>query len=153
MLPCPSVLITNVKPKSQVWGVQCTIGLMKMENRGNYSCKTAAETLEWIKAIVDFLKPYHFFFHSNVVNFLKVPSYYYYYYHHAKPLSSQFLFLGSTLGICRPRLDSLLEVWACSTSPSNSFWNCSGFSYSFIFLFDELVNVCFKLLSFLFYTL
>ncbi|CAO2836379.1 unnamed protein product [Amaranthus hypochondriacus] len=42
-----------------------------MENRGKYSCNTAAETLEWIKAIVEFLKPYNFFFHSNVVNFLK----------------------------------------------------------------------------------
>ncbi|KAL2943572.1 Methyltransferase-like protein 25 [Bienertia sinuspersici] len=36
-----------------------------------YSCNTAAETLEWIKAIVDFLKPFEFFFQSNVVNFLK----------------------------------------------------------------------------------
>ncbi|XP_074304493.1 uncharacterized protein LOC141639219 isoform X2 [Silene latifolia] len=36
-----------------------------------YSCKTAAETLEWIIAITDFLKPYSFFLESNVVDFLK----------------------------------------------------------------------------------
>ncbi|KNA07208.1 hypothetical protein SOVF_173970, partial [Spinacia oleracea] len=43
-----------------------------MELRSNkYSCNTATETLEWINAIVDFLKSYKFFFQANVVNFLK----------------------------------------------------------------------------------
>ncbi|KAL6998987.1 hypothetical protein U1Q18_000154 [Sarracenia purpurea var. burkii] len=36
-----------------------------------YSCETAAQTLEWIHAIIDFLKPYSFFLHSHVVNFFK----------------------------------------------------------------------------------
>ncbi|GAB4846722.1 hypothetical protein Ancab_025730 [Ancistrocladus abbreviatus] len=36
-----------------------------------YSCNTAAETLEWIKAIVTFLQPYRFFFEAHVVNFFK----------------------------------------------------------------------------------
>lgn len=36
-----------------------------------YSGSTATETLEWINAIVDFLKPYQFFFQANVVNFIK----------------------------------------------------------------------------------
>uniref|UniRef100_A0A803N821 Uncharacterized protein n=1 Tax=Chenopodium quinoa TaxID=63459 RepID=A0A803N821_CHEQI len=42
-----------------------------MEFKSNYSCNTASETLEWINAIVKFLKPYKFFFQANVVNFLK----------------------------------------------------------------------------------
>lgn len=42
-----------------------------MEFGSKYSCNTAAETLEWINAIVDFLKPYKFFLEANVVNFLK----------------------------------------------------------------------------------
>ncbi|KAI3456718.1 hypothetical protein Pfo_013381 [Paulownia fortunei] len=36
-----------------------------------YSCKTASETLEWIRAIIDFLKPYRFFLDAHVVNFFK----------------------------------------------------------------------------------
>ncbi|XP_022886391.1 protein RRNAD1 isoform X2 [Olea europaea var. sylvestris] len=36
-----------------------------------YSCKTASETLEWIRAIVNFLKPYRFFLDAHVVNFFK----------------------------------------------------------------------------------
>lgn len=36
-----------------------------------YSCKTASETLEWIHAIVHFLKPYRFFLDAHVVNFFK----------------------------------------------------------------------------------
>ncbi|KMS96280.1 hypothetical protein BVRB_000460 isoform A [Beta vulgaris subsp. vulgaris] len=42
-----------------------------MEFQRKYSCNTATETLEWIKAILDFLKPFKFFFEANVVNFLK----------------------------------------------------------------------------------
>ncbi|KAF5807556.1 putative Methyltransferase domain-containing protein [Helianthus annuus] len=40
-----------------------------MENR-KYSCATATETLEWIRAIIQFIKPYTFFWQSHVVNFL-----------------------------------------------------------------------------------
>ncbi|KAL2483875.1 S-adenosyl-L-methionine-dependent methyltransferase superfamily protein [Forsythia ovata] len=36
-----------------------------------YSCKTASETLEWIHAIINFLKPYRFFLDAHVVNFFK----------------------------------------------------------------------------------
>lgn len=36
-----------------------------------YSCRNAAETLEWIHAIMDFIKPYSFFFEAHVVNFFK----------------------------------------------------------------------------------
>ncbi|KAB1216965.1 Protein RRNAD1 [Morella rubra] len=36
-----------------------------------YSCDTAAETLQWINAIVDFLRPYAFLMHAHVVNFFK----------------------------------------------------------------------------------
>ncbi|KAH9614194.1 hypothetical protein KSS87_004563 [Heliosperma pusillum] len=39
--------------------------------QGKYSCKTAAETLEWITAITEFLKLYNFFLEANVVDFLK----------------------------------------------------------------------------------
>ncbi|KAL3503718.1 hypothetical protein ACH5RR_038167 [Cinchona calisaya] len=38
---------------------------------GKYSCKTAAETLEWIKAIIEFIKPYRFLIDAAVVNFFK----------------------------------------------------------------------------------
>ncbi|XP_058218994.1 uncharacterized protein LOC131329696 isoform X1 [Rhododendron vialii] len=38
---------------------------------GNYSCETAAQTLEWIHAIIDFLKPFSFFSDALVVNFFK----------------------------------------------------------------------------------
>lgn len=48
-----------------------------MEFQRKYSCNTATETLEWIKAILDFLKPFKFFFEANVVNFLKVPVHYF----------------------------------------------------------------------------
>ncbi|KAK9080727.1 hypothetical protein SSX86_000485 [Deinandra increscens subsp. villosa] len=34
-----------------------------------YSCATATETLEWIRAIIQFIKPYSFFWESHVVNF------------------------------------------------------------------------------------
>ncbi|BFG28829.1 hypothetical protein CerSpe_151030 [Prunus speciosa] len=34
-----------------------------------YSCETASETLEWINAIVDFLRPYSFLTDAHVVNF------------------------------------------------------------------------------------
>ncbi|KAL1224197.1 hypothetical protein V5N11_031333 [Cardamine amara subsp. amara] len=36
-----------------------------------YSCKTRSETLEWITAIIDFLKPFSFLINSHVVNFFK----------------------------------------------------------------------------------
>ncbi|KAL6567648.1 hypothetical protein OROGR_001316 [Orobanche gracilis] len=36
-----------------------------------YSCKTATETLEWIHAIIDFLKLYPFFLDTHVVNFFE----------------------------------------------------------------------------------
>nr|XP_043608402.1 protein RRNAD1 [Erigeron canadensis] len=35
-----------------------------------YSCGNAGETLEWIGAIIDFIKPYSFFWDSHVVHFL-----------------------------------------------------------------------------------
>ncbi|KAM7492846.1 hypothetical protein LguiA_035767 [Lonicera macranthoides] len=38
---------------------------------GKYSCRTATETLEWIHAIIDFIKPYTFFIEAHVVNFFK----------------------------------------------------------------------------------
>lgn len=37
-----------------------------------YSCETRAQTLEWINAIVDFVKPYSFLINAQVVNFFKV---------------------------------------------------------------------------------
>lgn len=36
-----------------------------------YKCDTAANTLQWIKAIVDFIKPYSFLINAPVVNFFK----------------------------------------------------------------------------------
>ncbi|KAA8523469.1 hypothetical protein F0562_009892 [Nyssa sinensis] len=42
-----------------------------MAGECNYSCQTATETLEWIHAIIDFLRPYSFFLESHVVNFFK----------------------------------------------------------------------------------
>lgn len=39
---------------------------------GKYSCRTSTETLEWIHAIIDFIKPYTFFTEAHVVNFFKV---------------------------------------------------------------------------------
>ncbi|KAK9093223.1 hypothetical protein Syun_028134 [Stephania yunnanensis] len=42
-----------------------------MASVGRYSCKSAAETLEWITAIVDFLKPYKPLMDAHVVNFFK----------------------------------------------------------------------------------
>ncbi|XP_010258677.1 PREDICTED: protein RRNAD1 isoform X3 [Nelumbo nucifera] len=36
-----------------------------------YSCDTAAQTLEWISAINDFLRPYMFLLNDHVVNFFK----------------------------------------------------------------------------------
>ncbi|KAG5546815.1 hypothetical protein RHGRI_018848 [Rhododendron griersonianum] len=38
---------------------------------GIYSCETATQTLEWIHAIIDFLKPFSFFSDALVVNFFK----------------------------------------------------------------------------------
>ncbi|KAL5565125.1 hypothetical protein UlMin_028289 [Ulmus minor] len=38
---------------------------------GNYSCETASQTLQWINAIVDFIKPYSFLMNAHVVNFFK----------------------------------------------------------------------------------
>ncbi|GJX15407.1 zinc finger BED domain-containing protein RICESLEEPER 2-like protein [Tanacetum coccineum] len=35
-----------------------------------YSCSSATETLEWINAIIHFIKPYSFFWDSHVVNFI-----------------------------------------------------------------------------------
>lgn len=34
-----------------------------------YSCETATQTEEWIKAIVDFLRPFSFLINAHVVNF------------------------------------------------------------------------------------
>ncbi|KAK9085830.1 hypothetical protein Sjap_026241 [Stephania japonica] len=42
-----------------------------MASVGRYSCKSAAETLEWITAIVDFLKPHKPLMDAHVVNFFK----------------------------------------------------------------------------------
>ncbi|KAL8461996.1 hypothetical protein ACS0TY_033179 [Phlomoides rotata] len=36
-----------------------------------YSCRTPSDTLEWIHAIIDFLRPYRFFLDAHVVNFFK----------------------------------------------------------------------------------
>ncbi|XP_050368664.1 uncharacterized protein LOC126786785 [Argentina anserina] len=38
-------------------------------NPSNYSCETAAETLRWINAIADFVKPFSFLTNAHVVNF------------------------------------------------------------------------------------
>ncbi|ESQ35148.1 hypothetical protein EUTSA_v10007372mg [Eutrema salsugineum] len=38
---------------------------------GKYSCSTRSETLEWITAIIDFLKPFSFLINAHVVNFFK----------------------------------------------------------------------------------
>ncbi|KAK3042583.1 hypothetical protein RJ639_000835 [Escallonia herrerae] len=40
-----------------------------MAGERKYSRRTAAETLEWINAIIDFIKPYRFFLDAHVVNF------------------------------------------------------------------------------------
>ncbi|WRX28229.1 Methyltransferase domain - like 4 [Theobroma cacao] len=42
-----------------------------MEKQCKHSCDSAPETLEWIKAIVDFVKPYSFLINAHVVNFFK----------------------------------------------------------------------------------
>ncbi|CAM8923428.1 unnamed protein product [Rhodiola kirilowii] len=39
--------------------------------KGKYSCDTAAQTLEWIEGIIEFLKPYTFLINAHVVNFFK----------------------------------------------------------------------------------
>ncbi|KAJ0257170.1 S-adenosyl-L-methionine-dependent methyltransferases superfamily protein [Hirschfeldia incana] len=39
--------------------------------RGRFSCNTRSETLEWITAIIDFLKPFSFIINAHVVNFFK----------------------------------------------------------------------------------
>uniref|UniRef100_A0A1J3G6B4 Protein RRNAD1 n=1 Tax=Noccaea caerulescens TaxID=107243 RepID=A0A1J3G6B4_NOCCA len=36
-----------------------------------YSCNTRSETLEWINAIIDFLKPFAFLINAHVVNFFR----------------------------------------------------------------------------------
>ncbi|KAL0723662.1 hypothetical protein Bca4012_038261 [Brassica carinata] len=38
---------------------------------GKYSCNTRSETLEWITAIIEFLKPFSFLINAHVVNFFK----------------------------------------------------------------------------------
>ncbi|VVA91560.1 unnamed protein product [Arabis nemorensis] len=38
---------------------------------GKYSCNMSFETLEWITAIIDFLKPFSFLINAHVVNFFK----------------------------------------------------------------------------------
>ncbi|KAJ4851603.1 hypothetical protein Tsubulata_012435 [Turnera subulata] len=40
-----------------------------MAGHCKYSCTTAAETLEWITAIIAFIEPYHSLINSHVVNF------------------------------------------------------------------------------------
>ncbi|XP_062011937.1 uncharacterized protein LOC133728547 isoform X1 [Rosa rugosa] len=40
-------------------------------NSSNYSCETASQTLAWINAIVDFIKPFSFLTNAHVVNFFK----------------------------------------------------------------------------------
>ncbi|KAJ0045518.1 hypothetical protein Pint_04978 [Pistacia integerrima] len=42
---------------------------MQMAMQCPYSCETATDTLQWIKAIVDFLKPFTFIINAHVVNF------------------------------------------------------------------------------------
>lgn len=44
---------------------------MDLGGECKYSCRTAGETLDWIHAIVNFLKPYRFFLDAHVVNFFK----------------------------------------------------------------------------------
>ncbi|GMH17529.1 hypothetical protein Nepgr_019370 [Nepenthes gracilis] len=52
-------------------GVKSRRLIFEMEGQPKYSCNSAAETLEWIQAIVDFLQSYRFFFDTHVVNFFK----------------------------------------------------------------------------------
>ena len=40
-----------------------------MSGHCKYSCETATQTLEWIKAILDFVKPFTFLINAHVVNF------------------------------------------------------------------------------------
>ncbi|KAH7543897.1 hypothetical protein JRO89_XS15G0055400 [Xanthoceras sorbifolium] len=40
-----------------------------MAGHCKYSCETATQTLEWIEAIVDFVRPYAFLINAHVVNF------------------------------------------------------------------------------------
>ncbi|KAJ4975931.1 hypothetical protein NE237_001037 [Protea cynaroides] len=42
-----------------------------MARHCRYSCETAAQTLEWINAIIDFLRPYRSLCEAHVVNFFK----------------------------------------------------------------------------------
>ncbi|XP_042485308.1 protein RRNAD1 [Macadamia integrifolia] len=42
-----------------------------MARHCRYSCETAAQTLEWINAIIAFLRPYRFLCDAHVVNFFK----------------------------------------------------------------------------------
>ncbi|XP_042947943.1 protein RRNAD1 isoform X2 [Carya illinoinensis] len=42
-----------------------------MSGTCKYSCDTATHTLQWINAIIDFLRPYAFLIHTHVVNFFK----------------------------------------------------------------------------------
>lgn len=41
----------------------------QMARQCKYSCATASETLEWIQAIVDFIRPFTFLINAHVVNF------------------------------------------------------------------------------------
>lgn len=40
-----------------------------MAGECKYSCETATQTAEWIKAIVDFMRPFSFLTDAHVVNF------------------------------------------------------------------------------------
>uniref|UniRef100_A0A2C9W5N6 Methyltransferase domain-containing protein n=1 Tax=Manihot esculenta TaxID=3983 RepID=A0A2C9W5N6_MANES len=42
-----------------------------MGNRSKYSCGSASETLEWINAILQFIRPYNSIINAHVVNFFK----------------------------------------------------------------------------------
>lgn len=46
--------------------------LLTMAGTCTYSCETATQTLQWINAIVDFLRPYAFLMNAHVVNFFTV---------------------------------------------------------------------------------
>ncbi|XP_057974947.1 uncharacterized protein LOC131162464 isoform X2 [Malania oleifera] len=42
-----------------------------MAGQCKHSCQTATQTLEWITAIIDFIRPYAFLINAHVVNFFK----------------------------------------------------------------------------------
>ena len=43
-----------------------------MAQQCKYSCQTATDTLAWINAIIEFLRPYSTLINAHVVNFFKV---------------------------------------------------------------------------------